>query len=140
MFWIGLVIFGLLPAIGGIFAIRSILLLRHGVRIPGTIIDYAVQSQSRIRGNGYAEYRFPVVRYRDTNGKTHTRTMTVSATPVAPADRKPVRMIYPKRRPEAARIENFWSLWILPIVFCTPAVIYGLLMALPVLMWWLTGR
>jgi len=137
MSWIGLVIFGLLPAIGGVLAIRSILLLRHGVRVAGTILDYEVQSRSGSGSRGHAVYHFPIVRYRDHKGKTHTQTMTVSDTPVDAAARKPVRMIYPRGRPEAARIENYWSLWLLPIVLCTPAVIYGLLMALPVLMWWL---
>lgn len=38
MNWLGLTIFVFLPAIGAIFAFRSIRLLLQGVRVPGTIM------------------------------------------------------------------------------------------------------
>lgn len=52
MNWIGLTIFVLLPAIGAIFAFRSVRLLQQGVRVTGTITDYAAVSESRENGPG----------------------------------------------------------------------------------------
>jgi Protein of unknown function (DUF3592) len=137
MNWIGLTIFVILPAIGAVFALRSIWLIQNGVRVPGTIVDYKVVTESRENGPGHSTYHFPVVRFSDTRGRSYTETMATSDKPSPPNKRKPVRMIYPKNKPEAARIENFSSLWLLPIIFCCPALIYGSLMAWAVLRWWL---
>ena len=123
MNWIGLTIFVLLPAIGAIFAFRSVRLLQQGVRVTGTITDYAAVSESRENGPGYSTSHFPVVRFRDAGGKTHTVTMSVSERPVAETKRKSVKVIYPEDKPDAARIANFGSLWLLPLVFFAPALI-----------------
>ena len=122
MNWIGLTIFVLLPAIGAIFAFRSMRLLQHGVRVQGSIIDYKVVSESRENGPGYSTFHYPVVRFRDAGGQTHTVTMSVSERPVAENKRKPVKVIYPKGKPDAARIANFGSLWLLPLVFVAPGL------------------
>ena len=98
-------------------------LLQEGVRVQGTIIDYAAVSESRENGPGYSTFHFPVVRFRDAGGKTHTVTLSVSERPVAENKRKSVKVIYPKDKPDAARIANFGSLWLLPLVFFAPALI-----------------
>ena len=130
MNWLGLTIFVFLPAIGAIFALRSIWLLREGVRVQGTIIDYEVVSESRQNGPGYSTFHFPVVQFRAAGGKTHKVTMSASERPVAENKRKPVNVIYPKGKPEAARIANFGSLWLLPLVFCAPALILAALVGI----------
>ena len=122
MNWIGLTILVLLPAIGAIVAFRSMRLLQQGVRVQGTIIDYEVVSESRENGPGYSTFLYPVVRFRDAGGKTHTVTMSASERPVAENKRKPVKVIYPKGKPEAAQIANFGSLWLLPLVFVAPGL------------------
>ena len=122
MNWIGLTILVLLPAIGAIVAFRSMRLLQQGVRVQGTIIDYEVVSESRENGPGYSTFLYPVVRFRDAGGKTHTVTLSASERPVAENKRKPVKVIYPKGKPEAAQIANFGSLWLLPLVFFAPAL------------------
>ena len=126
MNWLGLTIFVFLPAIGAIFAFRSIRLLLQGVRVPGTIIDYASVSEMRESG-GYSTQHYPKVAFRDADGNMHTVTMGVSQRPVAPDKRKPVKVIYPKGNPDAARIANFGSLWLLPLVFFAPALILAAL-------------
>ena len=93
MNWIGLTIFVLLTAIGAVIAFRSMRLLQEGVRVQGTIIDYAAVSESRENGPGYSTFHFPVVRFRDAGGKTHTVTMSVSERPVAENKRKLVKVI-----------------------------------------------
>ena len=118
MNWLGLTIFVFLPLIGAIFAFRSIRLLQHGVRVSGTITNYAVLSSSR-----HSKQHYPIVCFCDAAGETHTVTMSVSERPVAEHKRKPVKVIYPKDKPEAARIANFGSLWLLPLVFFAPALI-----------------
>lgn len=135
MSWIGLTVFVILPAIGAVFALRSMWLMQNGVRVSGTIIDYKVVTESRQNGPGYSTHHFPVVRYQDAHGGTYTETMSASDRPVPQDKRKPVRMIYPKGKPEAARIENFTSLWLLPLIFCCPALIYGSLIGWAVLQW-----
>ena len=122
MNWRGLTIFVFLPAIGAIFAFRSMRLLRQGVRVIGTITDYAAVSETRESG-GYSTQHYPKVTFRDAEGVMHTVTMSVSERPVAEAKRKPVKVIYPKDKPEAVRIANFGSLWLLPLVFFAPALI-----------------
>ena len=126
MNWLGLTIFVFLPAIGVIFAFRSIRLLLQGVRVPGAITDYSVVSEMTDSG-GERTQHYPMVNFRDAEGKEHTVTMSVSERPVAENKRKPVKVIYPKDKPEAARIVNFGSLWLLPMVFFAPALILAML-------------
>lgn len=76
---------------------------------------------------GYSTQHYPKVAFRDADGNMHTVTMGVSQRPVAPDKRKPVKVIYPKGNPDAARIANFGSLWLLPLVFFAPALILAVL-------------
>ena len=50
-------------------------------------------------------------------------TLSVSERPVAETKRKSVKVIYPEDKPDAARIANFGSLWLLPLVCFAPALI-----------------
>lgn len=122
MNWLGLTIFVFLPLIGAIFAFRSIRLLQHGVRVPGTIIGYFVTNEMN-SGWGIITMYYPKVTFQDATGDMHTVTMSVSQQRVAKTKSKSVTVIYPKDKPDAARIANFGSLWLLPLVFFAPALI-----------------
>jgi len=131
MSWFVLIVFGLMPCTAALFALRTLGLLRQGVRFTGTIIDYEVRSSSN-----FAEHRnihIPVVSFSSASGKRYTVTMFMSATPLELNQRQPVKLIYRKGRPQAAaQNEALRSLCFFPIWLCAPAftimVFFGLLL------------
>jgi Protein of unknown function (DUF3592) len=123
MNWFLIIVFGILPLIGALFAVRTILLIRHGVRVAGAIIDYEVVESSNGRTSTTAHY--PIVRFTGTGGKVHTVKMTLSSPATTGKLGAVVKIIYPYAKPQAAQIERFSSLWFFPLFFCGPTLAAG---------------
>ena len=122
----GFTTFVFVPAMGAIFAFRSMRRLQLGVRAPGTVTDYSSVREMTDSG-GERTQHYPMVCFRDAAGTEHTLTMSVSQRSVAENKRKAVKVIYPKDKPAAALIANFGSLWLLPLVFFVPALMLAVL-------------
>ncbi len=123
MKWFLIIVFGVLPLIGALFAVRTILLIRHGVRVAGTIIDYEVVESSNGRTSTTAHY--PIVRFTGTDGKVHTVKMPLSSPATTGKLGTVIKIFYPHAKPKAAQIERFGSLWFFSLYFCGPALAVG---------------
>ena len=119
MNWFFLILVVVMPFSGAIFAFRTWHLLRYGVRVPGTITGYARVGTP----DGPRSFHIPTVEFCDDEGKIHKLAMKMSETPHESGKPEPVRVIYPKGQPQAARLERFASLWLIPLFLCGPAVV-----------------
>lgn len=121
MNWFLLIIFGILPFVGALFAFRTWHLLRYGERVTGTITSY-----ERVRGTEHRKtFYMPTVGICDSNGNAHTITMRMSETPDRSGKHESLTVIYPKGKPETARLKRFASLWLIPLFLCGPAIVLG---------------
>jgi len=60
------------------------------------------------------------------DGETYTMNSSSYSSPPAYHVGQAVRVVYDKANPSKARIDNFWELWLLPIIFISIAVLFGL--------------
>ena len=123
MNWFVAIIFVILPLVGLVFTVKTLRLIRHGVRVAGTIIDHKTVTRTDAQSRNSRNVHYPIVQFLESSGNTHTVTMSVST-----GRRKlgeVVELIYPPKRPEAAQIANFASLWFFPLFFCAPAITFG---------------
>ena len=131
MNWFLLIVFGILPFIGSLFAFRTIWLMKYGERVPGRISGY-----ERVRAGEHNKiFHMPIVEFRDSDGKKHKITMQLSETRNRSGKSESVRVIYPKGKPQAARLERFASLWLIPLFLCGPAIVLGVIVG-GHLLWW----
>ena len=121
MNWFLLIIFGILPFVGALFAFRTWHLLRYGERVTGTIT-----SHERVRVTEHRKtFYMPTVGICDSNGNAHTITMRMSETPDRSGKHECLTVIYRKGKPETARLKRFASLWLIPLFLCGPAIVLG---------------
>ena len=60
-------------------------------------------------------FYMPTVETCDSDGNAHTITMRMSETPDRLVKHESVTVIYPKGKPETARLKRFASLWMMPL-------------------------
>ena len=121
--WFVAIVFVILPLVGLGFALRTLRLIRHGVRVAGTSINHKAVVRTDAHSRESRIVHYPIVQFLAPKGNTHTVTMSVSTGPREIG--AVVKVIYPPERPEAAQIASFASLWFFPLFFCAPAVTFG---------------
>ena len=136
------IVFVILTLVALFFVVRTLRLIRHGVRVEGTIIDYKAVVRTDAYSRESRTVHYPIVQFLAPSGDTHTVTMSVSTwrhntSEVVKAiyPFEVVKVIYPFDRPEAAQIASFASLWFFPLFFCAPAVTFGAFIGVH-LAWW----
>ena len=118
--WIGLnLMFLLFLVIGGWYGYGSWNLVKGGGGADGTVV--ALDESDSDGGTTYA----PIVEYV-VDGETYTMNSSSYSSPPAYHVGQAVRVVYDKANPSKARIDNFWELWLLPIIFISIAVLFGL--------------
>jgi hypothetical protein len=119
--WIGLnLMFLLFLAIGGWYGYGSWTLVQGGATAGGTVVRMD-ESDS----DGSTTYA-PIVEYV-VDGETYTLNSTSYSSPPAFHVGQAVRVAYNRDNPSQARLDNFWELWLLPIIFISIAVLFGLI-------------
>ena len=113
-----LIVFAVLPLIGGIMALRVWLFLRNAKRTVAKIIGHKVTQFSE------SDQSLPIVTFHDEFGRFHRVTLPTER-PIKQrgvgADE--VRIVYQPENAEKARIDYWGTLWIAPIFLCTPAIL-----------------
>jgi hypothetical protein len=111
----GLVGFGLL--VGAFFAWQGQrAFLRDSVPGVGTVVGLQERlSQDSKTGRRSTTYA-PVVEFKTSNGKIRQFTSGVSSAPPSHRVGDSVPVVYDARSPEKAEINNFFSLWFVPVL------------------------
>ncbi|HEX8353512.1 MAG TPA: DUF3592 domain-containing protein [Pyrinomonadaceae bacterium] len=93
-------------------------LSRGGSTAEGTVVALKVSPATQDSGVTYA----PVVRY-EVGGRAHTFTSNNSSNPPAYRVGERVAVLYDPGYPTRARIDNWWELWLMPVLLGGAAVI-----------------
>jgi len=109
-----------LLVIGGWYGWRSWSLLPGGATADGTVVD-----MDKSDSDGSTSYA-PIIDYV-VDGETYEMNSTSYSSPPAYHVGQAVRVAYDRANPSVARIDNFWELWLLPIIFISIAVLFGLI-------------
>lgn len=114
-------------ALGGMFLLAAsvywiagaIELRAQGVRAPGLVEDIEVR---KVRGT---PLRHPVVIFETPGGQLARITDRSGLWPSPFEIGQQVEVIYPPGRPRDARVDSFWTLWLMP----SATLVFGLLCA-----------
>ena len=119
--WVGLnLLFALFLAIGGWYGYRSFGLVQNGGVANGTVVN--LEQHDSDDSTTYA----PVVSY-EVDGQNYHMTGSNASSPPAYHVGQKVRVRYDRDDPTLARIDNFWELWLLPVLFVPTSVLFGLI-------------
>ena len=119
--WIGLnLMFLLFLVIGGWYGWGSWNLVQGGAAADGTVVR-----MDESHSDGSTTYA-PIVEYV-VDGETYTMNSSSYSSPPAYHVGQAVRVVYDRANPSHARMDNFWELWLLPIIFISIAVLFGLI-------------
>ena len=118
--WIGLnLMFLLFLVIGGWYGYGSWTLVKAGATADGEVVG--MDESDSDGGTTYA----PIIDYV-VDRETYTLNSSSYSSPPAYHVGQAVRVVYDKANPSKARIDNFWELWLLPLIFIPIAVLFGL--------------
>jgi hypothetical protein len=118
--WLGLnLMFAGFLVAGGWFGLNSWRLVQSGGHTTGKVIDMEASTS-----DGSTTYS-PVIDYV-VEDETYRFRSGSSSNPPAYHVGQRVEMLYDLTDPHKAQINNFWELWLLPIIFIPIAVIGGL--------------
>lgn len=87
----------------------------------GVVIDF----KQRINSDDDPEY-FPIFRYRDEAGKEHVICSDTGTNPPGFKKGDSIRVLYDAANPSDCRIDTFWQLWLLPLIFCVLGIAFAL--------------
>jgi hypothetical protein len=119
--WIGLnLMFLMFLVIGGWYGYGSWNLVKGGATADGAVV--AMDESDSDGSTTYA----PIIDYV-VDGETYTMNSSSYSSPPAYHVGQAVRVVYDKANPGKARIDNFWELWLLPIIFISIAALFGLI-------------
>jgi hypothetical protein len=119
--WVGLnLMFALFLGIGGWYGWGSYSLSTTGGHANGTVVD--MDESNDDDGTTYA----PIVDY-EVDGQTFEMKSGSYSSPPAYHVGQKVKILYNLADPNQARIDNFWELWLLPIIFIGLAVPFGVI-------------
>ncbi len=132
--WIGLnLLFALFLGIGGWFGYGSWRLTQNGGKADGTVVD--LEAHNSDDGTSYS----PIVEFI-VDGTSYRMTSTNSSEPPAYHIGQAVRVVYDRDNPNVARIDNFWELWLLPLIFIPLALLFAVIYNLNALFGFIRGR
>ncbi|MEP7355890.1 MAG: DUF3592 domain-containing protein [Anaerolineales bacterium] len=119
--WIGLnLLLAVFLGIGGWYGWGSYNLTTRGGRADGTVV--AMDESNDDDGTTYA----PIVGYEVDGERYEMNSHNYSSPPAYHVGQK-VTILYNLADPNTARIDSFWDLWLLPIIFIGLAVPFGLI-------------
>jgi hypothetical protein len=131
--WIGLNgMFLIFLVIGGWYGWRSWNLVRFGGIVTGTVVR--VDFDSDEDGDSYA----PIVHYA-VDGRSYEMTGTYTNPPAYDVGDQ-VQLRYDQDDPSIARIDSFWDLWLLPLIFIPMAALVGGIFNIVMVVQWVRGR
>lgn len=114
-----LVVFFILPLVGGLLALRAWCSIRSGLRVTGSIVGYKFMPST---GYKSMDRYLPIVVFRDEHGDLHTVKLEYENGFGYQGKLGPIRLIFPEGKPQAARVDQFFSLWAFPLFFLAPAL------------------
>ena len=121
-----IIVFIILPACGIFHLLRMYSFARGAVRADATVIGHEETTQEvQIRRGGLSRsrlFRYPKVRFSSADGQTHTVTLRDERPRADRGDPKKLTILYPKARPERARIAHWRARYALAIFWFLPAV------------------
>lgn len=116
-------IFGLIGAgllVTAIFlAVSATTLLREGHSVRGTVV--AVDMRRTQDNTLY----YPVFTFTDAEGRSHRVTSRAGSSPARYGEGDTVTVIYPPGAPHKARIQEFFGLWLAPVLFGVIGLVFG---------------
>ncbi len=119
--WLGLnLMFVVFLVIGGWYGFNSWRLATSGGQVSGEVVEMEASTS-----DGSTTYA-PVVEYV-VAGETYTFHGGSSSNPPAYHVGQEVDMLYALDDPGTAKINNFWELWLIPLIFLPIAALGGLL-------------
>jgi len=122
----GLLVFVLMPAIGLLFAIRTWLLLRNGLRVTARIVGY---KEERFDGGIDTDNSrsLPIVSFRDERGREHRVTLPHERPRKWKGLRDDeIRLIYRRGDPQHPKIAHVSTLWLVPAFLFGPAIVLAI--------------
>jgi Protein of unknown function (DUF3592) len=90
------------------------------VKATGTVIAL----QSSVDEDGDTQYA-PVFRFSASGGQIFTITSGTRTNPTAFEVGDTIAVYYSRSNPKSAEIDNFWQLWLLPLVLAMIAITHG---------------
>jgi len=109
-------------------AVQRAALIYSGQRAGGTVIA------TRQMGESHRSYA-PVFQFTASDGRSYVVSSDVYGQESAIRFGEHVRVLYPRARPEAARIDAFAPLWTMPLVFGVVGAAFSVIPALVLAQW-----
>jgi hypothetical protein len=98
-----------------IFYLNTQNFTKHAMNAPGTVVSLQ-RSVSRSSKGGTSTTYAPVVEYTAADGQTRTFTSSLSSSPPAYQTGQPVKVLYDPAPPYKAEINDFMSMYFLPVL------------------------
>ena len=121
-----IVMAALFGGIGGWWGWGSWTLVQGGASADGTVVGLRESND-----DGSTTYA-PIIDYF-VDGETYEMASSSYSSPPAYHVGQPVQVLYDRSNPNNARINNFWELWLLPIIFVGLAVLFTAISAVSIL-------
>ena len=107
-------------AIGAGWAIYVEIFLHRSVAADGSVVGLVpVQNQD----DGQMNYA-PTFTFTAADGKLYTLTSGTASNPPGFTVGQPVKVLYIKGDPSGAKLDTFWQLWFIPVVFESLGVVF----------------
>lgn len=130
---------GLLVA-AGIFAERTNRFVGQALTTSGEVVDL-VRSRSSSSSSGTRNYTFkPRVRFSAPDGRSIEFLSSVGSNPPGFAIGEQVKVLYDLADPTDARIDDFVSLWLIPLIFGGIGAVFFIVGAIMAVLPWFAGR
>lgn len=130
---------GLLVA-AGIFTERTNRFVGQAMTTSGEVVEL-VRSRSSNSSSGTRNYTYkPRVRYTAPDGKVVEFQSNVGSNPPSFAIGEQVKVLYDREDPTDARIDDFVSLWLLPLILGGIGTVFFITGAIMAVLPWLAGR
>lgn len=121
-----LIVFVILPACGIFHCFQVARFARGAVYIKANVIGHEEETREvELSRNGLSRsrlFRYPIVRFIDKDGKTHTVTLKDERPEADQSDPKKIGILYPRNRPKQARIAHWRARYVLPVLWFFPAL------------------
>ena len=105
----------LLLCYGALLTVKTIRLVRGGIRTVATVVAYEAKTEvltSYDRADETVTYHHPVIEFVDAGGRKQRLVLQIGSTEKPYAEGSPVKIIYMAGEPEDARIAKFWGTWL----------------------------
>ncbi len=106
----------------GYFLVDSIIFLQKSDTASGKVVGFISESSFDTDAETAASYR-PIIEFQTTSGKTISFSSGIGSDPPSYELHETVPVLFDPSSPQNAKINGFFSFWLLPSIFATIGII-----------------